>query len=129
KWNWREGNDLELLINGDEFFPRVFAAIRAAKREVLLETFILCEDEVGWALQKTLILVARRGLRVELTVDDYGTADLEPRFVTEMVEAGVKLHMFSPTPRLLGVRLNMFRRLHRKIAVIDGELAFIGGIN
>jgi cardiolipin synthase len=129
KWNWREGNTVDLLINGDEFFPRVFACIRAAKREVLLETFILAEDEVGWALQKTLILAARRGVRIELTVDDYGTADLDRQYVIEMVEAGVKLHMFSPTPRLMGLRLNMFRRLHRKIAVIDGEVAFIGGIN
>lgn len=129
KWTWRDGNELELLINGENYFPRVFDCIRAARREVLLETFIIWEDEVGWALQKVLIEAAQRGVRVELTVDDYGTADLEHQFVAEMINAGVKLHLFSPTPRLLGVRLNMFRRLHRKIVVVDGEVAFIGGIN
>jgi cardiolipin synthase len=129
KWNWRDGNAVNLLINGEEFFPRVFECIRAAKREVLLETFILCEDEVGWALQKTLIAAAKRGVRVEFTIDDFGTADLEDNFVSQMVQAGVKLHLFAPAPRLLGLRLNMFRRLHRKIVVVDGEIGFLGGIN
>lgn len=129
KSHWRAGNAVKLLINGEAFFPRVFECIRAAKREVLLETFILCEDEVGWALQKTLIAAAKRGVRVEFTIDDFGTADLENKFVAEMLQAGVKLHMFAPAPRLFGLRLNMFRRLHRKIVVVDGEIGFLGGIN
>jgi len=127
--NWREGNSVELLINGEEFFPRVFDYIRNAQREVFLETFILCEDKIGKELQQVLIEAARKGARVEVTVDDYGTADLSEEFVSAMVNAGVKLHVFDPTPRLLGMRINMFRRLHRKIVVVDAETAFIGGIN
>jgi cardiolipin synthase len=126
---WREGNSVELLINGEEFFPCVFNCIRNAQREVLLETFILCEDDVGKELQKALIDAAKRGARVEVTVDDYGTADLSSDFVAEMINAGVKLHVFDPTPRLFGMRINMFRRLHRKIVVVDAEDAFVGGIN
>src|SRR5690606_28078152 len=126
---WRDGNSVELLINGEQFFPRVFNSIRAARREVLIETFILYEDEVGWALQRALIAAAKRGVRVELTVDDFGSAGLAKNYITPMVEAGVKVHMFDPKPRVLGVRLNIFRRLHRKIVVIDGVLGFIGGIN
>ena len=126
---WREGNAVELLINGDQFFPRVFECIAAAKHEVLLETFIFNPDSVGKALQQVLIGAAERGLRVEVTVDDYGSADLTASFIEAMTKAGVKIHLFDPTPRLLGIRINMFRRLHRKIVVVDGEIAFIGGIN
>jgi cardiolipin synthase A/B len=129
KQQWRDGNQVELLINGDEFFPRVFDAINAAKREVILETFIFNIDEVGKTLQRVLIDAAKRGVRIEVTVDDYGSADLTKDFVAEMAQAGVHLHVFDPTPRLLGMRMNLFRRLHRKIVLIDGELAFVGGIN
>lgn len=128
-YKWRDGNTVELLINGDEFFPRVFDCIRAAKHEVLLETFIFNEDQVGTALQQVLIEAAQKGVRVEVTVDDYGSADLTTDFIKAMSTAGVKLHVFDPTPRFLGIRVNMFRRLHRKIVVVDDEIAFIGGIN
>ncbi|MES2672605.1 MAG: cardiolipin synthase ClsB [Pseudomonadota bacterium] len=127
--NWHYGNEVELLINGEGFFPRVFASIRNAQHEILLETFILKEDKVGKALQLSLIAAAKRGVRVEVSVDDYGSGDLSEHFVADLVRAGVALHVFDPTPRLLGVRLNLFRRLHRKIVVVDSEVAFIGGIN
>lgn len=128
-YEWRDGNQVELLINGEEFYPRVFEAIRTARKEVLLETFIIFEDKVGAELQKALIEAAGNGARVEITVDGYGTADLSAPFLAEMIEAGVKIHMFDPSPRVLGMRTNLFRRLHRKVVVVDAELAFIGGIN
>lgn len=126
---WREGNDVELLINGEAYFPAVFASIRAAQKQVLLETFIIFEDKVGNELQQILIEVASRGVEVQVMVDGYGTADLSKPFVAAMTSVGVKLHMFDPKPKILGYRTNMFRRLHRKIVVVDGEEAFVGGIN
>lgn len=126
---WHDGNEVKLLINGDEFFPCVFASIHNAQHEVLLETFIFFEDEVGVSLQQALIAAAQRGVRVEVTVDDYGSADLGEEFIAKMTDAGVHLHVFDPTPKLLGTRVNWFRRLHRKIVVVDGEIAFVGGIN
>jgi cardiolipin synthase len=128
-YNWREGNQVQLLINGEEYYPRVFECIRAAQREVLIETFIIFEDKVGNELQQVLIDAAQRGVRVELTVDGYGTADLSREFVAAMTGAGVNIHVFDPSPRRLGMRTNLFRRLHRKVVVIDGERGFIGGIN
>ena len=128
-YNWKDGNDVELLINGEAFFPSVFEAIRAARHEVLLETFIICEDKVGSELQRTLIDAAERGVRVEVMVDGYGTADLTSEFITAMASAGVRIRAFDPRPKLLGMRTNLFRRLHRKIVVVDAEVAFIGGIN
>lgn len=129
KDNWREGNDVNFLINGEEFFPRVFECIRNAKEEILLETFIVYEDEVGNQLQKELIAAAQRGVSIDITVDDYGTWDLSQEFTDALTAAGVRLHIFDPQPKLWGVRLNIFRRLHRKLIVIDRKLAFVGGIN
>ena len=126
---WRDGNRLELLENGEGFFPRVFEAIDAARSEILLETFILFDDEVGRALQQRLVAAARRGVQVDLTVDGWGSSELSEAFAAELTEAGVRVHVFDPHPRRLGLRLHLFRRMHRKILVIDGELAYIGGIN
>ncbi|WP_248920350.1 cardiolipin synthase ClsB [Pseudomonas entomophila] len=129
KHTWSEGNQVELLINGEQYYPRVFAAMAQARREILLETFIIYDDKVGQPLRLALIDAARRGVRVEVAVDGYGTADLPDAYLASLIDAGVRLHAFDPQPRLVGVRTNLFRRLHRKIVVIDGQRAFIGGIN
>ncbi|MGF6395178.1 cardiolipin synthase ClsB [Pseudomonas plecoglossicida] len=126
---WVAGNSVELLVNGEAYYPRVFEAMAQAREEILLETFIIYDDKVGQQLQQVLIEAAQRGVRVELAVDGYGTADLPDAFLSAMTEAGVRFHAFDPQPRLAGMRTNLFRRLHRKIVVIDGERAFIGGIN
>lgn len=126
---WVAGNSVELLVNGEAYYPRVFEAMAQAREEILLETFIIYDDKVGQQLQQVLIEAAQRGVRVELAVDGYGTADLPDAFLAAMTDAGVRFHAFDPQPRLAGMRTNLFRRLHRKIVVIDGERAFIGGIN
>ena len=126
---WVEGNRLKLLVNGEDFFPRVFECIAAAKREVVVETFILFEDKVGKALQQALLSAAKRGVQVDITIDGYGSPDLSPGYITALTEAGVRVHVFDPSPRLWGYRTNLFRRMHRKIVVVDAERAFVGGIN
>ncbi|WP_312934153.1 cardiolipin synthase ClsB [Pseudomonas sp.] len=126
---WAEGNQVELLINGEQYYPRVFEAIAQAREEVMLETFIIYDDKVGQQLRQVLIEAAQRGVRVEVAVDGYGTASLSDAFLASMTQAGVGFHAFDPQPRLAGMRTNLFRRLHRKIVVIDGVRAFIGGIN
>ncbi|MET3679231.1 MULTISPECIES: cardiolipin synthase ClsB [unclassified Pseudomonas] len=126
---WVDGNSVQLLINGEQYYPRVFEAMSQAREEILLETFIIFDDKVGQQLQQVLIDAARRGVRVEVAVDGYGTADLPDSFIAAMTDAGVSFHAFDPQPRLVGMRTNLFRRLHRKIVVVDGERAFIGGIN
>ena len=127
--DWIPGNRVELLENGESFFPRVLSAIDAAREEVLIETFILFEDGVGKHLHASLVAAARRGVRVEVTVDGYGSPDLSDGFVSALTEAGARLRVFDPKPRMLGFRTNLFRRLHRKIVVVDGRCAFVGGIN
>jgi cardiolipin synthase len=126
---WIEGNDIRLLENGEEFFPRVFACIAMAQREVVLETFILFEDKVGLQLHEALVAAANRGVQVDVTIDGWGSPDLSPRFLGSLAEAGVRVHVFDPGPRPFGWRPNALRRMHRKIVVVDGTVAFVGGIN
>jgi len=127
--HWVEGNCIALLENGEEFFPRVFDAIRQAQREVIIETFILFEDKVGLALHAAMRSAAQRGVKIDLMVDGFGSPDLSREFIAELSAVGVRVRVFDPGQRILGQRLNVFRRMHRKIVVVDGELAFVGGIN
>jgi cardiolipin synthase len=126
---WVSGNQFRLLENGEEFFPRVFECIAAAHREVVLETFILFEDKVGMGLHAALLQAAARGVQIDITIDGYGSPDLSPGFISALTQAGVRVHVFDPSPRLWGWRTNLFRRMHRKIVVVDGQRAFVGGIN
>ena len=126
---WVPGNQFELLENGEDFFPRVFNAITKARREVMLETFILFDDKIGQELHAALLAAAQRGVEVHVLVDGFGSPDLPDTFVGSLVDAGVRFRIFDPGRRFLGQRLNMLRRMHRKIVVVDGELGFIGGIN
>ncbi|MGH8454351.1 MAG: cardiolipin synthase ClsB [Nevskiales bacterium] len=126
---WHKGNRVELLESGEAYFPRVFDAIRNARREVLIETYILLEDKTGQELQAVVLDAAIRGVRVELTVDGFGSADLSQEFIAAMIAAGVSFHAFDPQPRFIGMRTNLFYRLHRKLVVVDGRVAFLGGIN
>ncbi|WJY13584.1 cardiolipin synthase ClsB [Pectobacteriaceae bacterium CE90] len=129
KMAWRDDNQIELLVNGDEFYPSVFTAIRQARSRVILETFIWHEDNVGYQLQSALLTAAQNGVSIDVTVDDYGSHDLSVVFLAPLINAGVRVRFYDPQPRFFGMRTNLFRRLHRKIVVVDGEMAYIGGIN
>ena len=127
--HWLPGNRITLLENGEGYYPRVFDAIAAAETEVLLETFILFDDRVGRELQQALLRAAGRGAEVHVLVDGWGSPDLPPSFTRPLLDAGVRLRSFEPAQRLFGARINMLRRMHRKLVVVDGRCAFVGGIN
>jgi len=124
-----EENRFEVLENGNQYFPSVFAAIAAARHEVIIETFILFDDRVGKELHAALVAAARRGVAVDLTVDGFGSPDLSDAFIAGLADNGVRLHIYAPSRRLFGMRTDWYRRLHRKIVAIDGQFAYIGGIN
>ena len=129
KCDWREGNRIELLENGEQFYPAVHAAIDDAKSRVILESFIWFEDEVGKQLHAVLLRAAQRGVKIDVLLDGYGSPDLSDNFVNELTAAGVVFRYYDPRPRMMGMRTNVFRRMHRKIVVIDTDIAFVGGIN
>jgi cardiolipin synthase len=129
---WIDGNRIELLENGEEFCPRVFERIGRATKEVVIETFILWDDKVGKQLHAALIAAAGRGVQVDLTVDGFGSSELTEPFLGSLYAAGVRVHVFDPMSPLMvrwNWRVNYLRRMHRKIVVIDGTIAFVGGIN
>ncbi|ELY2590006.1 cardiolipin synthase ClsB [Cronobacter sakazakii] len=129
KTTWRDGNHIELLENGDQFYPAVFDAIDKARSKVILETFIWFDDNVGRQLHDVILNAAQRGVSIEVLLDGYGSPDLSDEFVGTLTSAGVMFRYYDPRPRTMGMRTNVFRRMHRKIVVIDGEVAFVGGIN
>lgn len=129
KNGWRDGNRITLLENGEAFFPAVFSAMEKARSSIILETFIWFEDDTGWQLRNLLLKAARRGVKIECLMDGYGTPPFSEAFAAELATAGVALRFYDPRPLMFGMRTNVFRRMHRKIVVVDEAIAFVGGIN
>ncbi len=126
---FKPANTITLLKDGDQFFPQLIRRIRQAKYEIFIETFILAEDRTGNALKKALLSAVKRGVWVSVTADSYGTFFLKDEYIYELSEAGVIFQIYDPQPQWFNARPKVFRRLHRKLAVVDGTYAFIGGIN
>ncbi|NSX06741.1 phospholipase D-like domain-containing protein, partial [Cupriavidus gilardii] len=122
------GNRVELLRGGAEYFAALIAAIDQAVLSVSLETYIYADDEIGQAVADALLRAAERGVRVHLLVDGFGAGDMPAALVERLRHGGVRLGVYRP---LRGFRLarRHLRRLHRKLAVIDRRIAFVGGIN
>jgi cardiolipin synthase len=123
------GNGLTLLRNGEQYFPALVAAIDAARLEVFLESYIYADDETGSLVTDTLARAAARGVRVRLLLDGFGARDFAPRFRSMLRGAGAQVLTFRPEFARLRLRRGRLRRMHRKLAVIDGATAFVGGIN
>src|SRR5467141_2870009 len=123
------GNRLTLLRSGVEYFPALEAAIRDAQREIFLETYIYAGDATGERITKALCEAARRGVAAHVLVDGFGSRDMPEEFARELRDAGARLLVFRPEVWRFPFRRDRLRRMHRKIAVADGRVAFVGGIN
>jgi len=123
--NFVGGNNITTLINGDQIFPALLSGIHSAKRSINLETYIFRDDEIGREFTMALADRARAGVRVNLILDAQGTRRMGPENAERLRSAGVnivKYHSgFWPDPR----RYN--NRTHRKLLIVDGKIAFIGG--
>ncbi len=122
-------NQLSLLQNGGMFFPALETAIRQAQQEIFLETYIFKNDVVGESIASALEDAAGRGVKVRLLVDAFGSNATPADFFRGMQAAGVALHLYRPKRGWLHLKRHRLRRLHRKLACIDGTVAFAGGIN
>jgi len=123
------GNQLDLLESGRDFFPALEAAIASAACEIHLETYIFAADETGQRIVAALIGAADRGIPVRVLVDGFGAREFPDGLGRQLVAAGVQLAVYRPEVARLRMRRHRLRRLHRKLAVIDGRIAFVGGIN
>lgn len=123
------GNRVELLVDGDEFYPKLFRAIRDASESIHLQTYIFARRGIGRALRDLLAERAAAGLEVRLLYDRFGsTAAHFSRFFEPIRRAGGQTHSISQAHPLKG-RFQINLRNHRKLAVLDGRIAFVGGIN
>jgi cardiolipin synthase len=125
----RSGHALDLLQGSGDYFPALVAAIDGASREAWLETYIFdftgSSAEVAWALERA----ARRGVDVRVVVDGFGSAPVPPEWRQRLVAAGVQWRTYAPPGPLYLLSPGSWRRLHRKLCVVDGEVGFCGGIN
>ncbi|MDD5757881.1 MAG: cardiolipin synthase ClsB [Desulfobulbaceae bacterium] len=124
-----DGNKLSLLSNGAAFFPALLQAIDAAQVVIFLETYIFANDETGRTVAVALIRAAERGVAVHLLVDGFGSKDMSRRVQQKLLAANVRLLVYNPKISVFALRRQSLRRMHRKLAVIDCRVAFIGGIN
>jgi cardiolipin synthase len=117
------------LRSGVEYFPALLAELDAAEREIHLETYIFESDATGRDVAEALARAAGRGVATHLLVDGFGSQDIDRALVREMEAAGVRFLVYRPHVSPWTLRHARLRRMHRKIAVIDARVAFVGGIN
>src|ERR1700730_16199143 len=125
------GNRVELLCDGDETLPAMFAAMRRARRYVHLEYYVFedirCEGET---LGELLLERRAAGVQIAVIYDVVGSADTSPVFLETLRRAGVRLLRFGPLNPLVARRgWSPNRRDHRKILIVDGMVAIVGGVN
>jgi cardiolipin synthase A/B len=121
------GNKLDLLQDGDAYFPAMLAAIRGAKKTINFEAYILYSDKTGWAFRDAMIERARAGVEVRVLLDGLGSGwNLNNSDVRMMKEAGCRFAYYHP---LLSWRIDRSnRRSHRRVLVADGKVGFTGGV-
>ncbi|MCX6118168.1 MAG: cardiolipin synthase ClsB [Proteobacteria bacterium] len=123
------GNRLTLLQNGDQYFPAIEASFDRAKFEIYLETYIFAYDATGQRIVAALKRAVARGVKVYMLIDGYGSKELPGSVIEQMRHDGLNVIIYRPKISPWTFRRNRLRRMHRKIVVVDREIAFVGGIN
>jgi cardiolipin synthase A/B len=122
-------NQITLLQNGRAYFPAIEAALDRAVHEIYLESYIFKNDNTGRRITEALRRAAFRGVKTRVLIDGYGSKGLPKTAVDYLEDAGVMVLKFRPKTAPWTLRRQRLRRLHRKIIVVDQEIAFVGGIN
>jgi cardiolipin synthase len=124
------GNQAQLLRGGDALFPAMVRAIEQARHEVWVATYIYDNVASVTAVTQALADAARRGVHVKVVVDGFGSRGNLPDLERALCAAGVQMTVFRPLHRWWAwLQPSQLRRLHQKICVVDGRVAFVGGIN
>lgn len=122
------GNEVKLLINGEEKFPEVLNTLQNAKHHIHLEYYIYENDHIGNRIKDILIQKAKEGVEVRLIYDGFGSSSIRGILVNELKQAGIEVFPFNRV-RLLFFANRINYRNHRKIIIVDGQYGFVGGIN
>ena len=124
------GNQVRLLQDGPATYRAMLAAIAAARDHIHLETYILDDDEVGQRFAQALLDKQRQGVQVHLIRDSVGTIRTPPAFFQRLLDSGIQVLEFNPlNPALARRDWILNQRDHRKLLIVDGRIAFLGGIN
>lgn len=124
------GNHVHLLQDGPTTYQAMYVAILAARDHINMETYILDDDEVGQRFAEALIAKQREGVQVNLIRDSVGTLDTPAAFFAPLIDAGVRVLEFNPiNPLTTRKYWRLNQRDHRKLLIVDGHTAFLGGIN
>ncbi|WP_442505176.1 cardiolipin synthase [Novipirellula sp. SH528] len=123
-----EGNAATILVDGKQTFDSLFQSIEQAKSYVLVEFYILRDDVLGNRLAELLLQKARQGVQVKVLYDEYGSRDMSNRYIDKLRSGGVQIHGFNP-PLEDGSTTRLNFRNHRKLVIVDGREAFVGGHN
>ena len=126
---WTDNNVITLLHNGAAYFPQLEAAIENAQTEVHIEAYIFEYDSIGKKITAALIRAAQRGVSVYLLLDGFGSQYFPPEEIQRLLQTGVKVLVFRPEKFFSKLRRYRLRRMHRKVVIIDAQIAFVGGIN
>ena len=124
-FSWQEGNRFELLVDGEAFFPAMLQAIKGAQHYVLLEMYLFESGKVASQFIEAMSNASQRGIQVYLLLDHFGALSLDQSDRQQLRQAGAKLIFYNPI-QYGELRRNLLRD-HRKLLVVDGEVAFVGG--
>ena len=120
------GNRVTALLNGDQIFPAMLEAVRAAKRSITLEMYIYWSGDIGKKFADALTERAAAGVKVHVLIDGVGSGKIDDDYVRKMEDAGVKVVRYNPPHWFTLGKLN--NRTHRKLLVVDGVVGFTGGV-
>jgi cardiolipin synthase len=128
KMPFTQGNQVDLLVDGEAAFGSMFDAISGAQDYILIQFFIVRDDRLGGELKSRLIRKAREGVRVYFLYDEIGSHGLGNAYIRELSDSGVAIHPFFSTKGFWN-RFQINFRNHRKIVIADGRIAYVGGLN
>lgn len=124
---FRYNNQLELLQSGHSFFEKLSELINHATTEIHLQIYIYEPDKTGIIIRDLLFAAAKRGVKIYLVLDAYGSKNFDVAWQINFQNAGIEIYFYSPIK--FGNYLHMGMRLHHKIICVDGQFALVGGIN
>jgi cardiolipin synthase len=124
------GNDIELLIDGPMAYAAMFEAMRRAAHHIHVETFIFDDEDLGIRFADILVERRRAGVAVRLIYDAFGILDTEAAFFHRLASEGIEFFKYNPLNPIENLEIwQINQRHHRKILVVDGRIAFVGGMN
>jgi cardiolipin synthase len=126
--SFTSGNAAELLIDGQQTYAAMLSAIASAKNYILLQSYIVDDDEAGNEFKEALITKAKQGIRIYFLYDEIGSNKLPRSYINSLRQNLIQVSAFHTT-KGRGNRFQLNFRNHRKILVVDGEIAFTGGLN